>query len=451
MRAAPLRVVAGLALLAPFAAAAAPDLPRGQVLPRVVCETDPRYSFALYLPSGYTPERRWPAILAFSPAGRGEDPVRLLALAAERYGYVVLGSNDSKNGPFEPVKRAQEVLWEEAKRRFSLEPGRAYAAGFSGGARAAVYLVLAHPEEFAGAIACGSFQPERAKVPKKCPQAFYMLVGSEDFNLFEFTRARRELEKKGATFWLEEFDGPHRWPGEEKMTAAVQWLQAAAMKRGLLPRDPAFFEGQAGAALAEAEALAKQGALLRALAAYEQTASLYSGVPAAETAAARGEALARRPEVKEALRRQERFEVYHERLAASGSPGELISLLRQLQSMEKAGGPDAHAASLLIRLAALSLGQLGTNLLLQKDYSNAVAALDLASGLQPEDGLLAYNAACAKARVGDKKGALDLLERAVGSGFNRPSFMASDPDLASLAQEPRFKALVAGVPPPEKK
>jgi hypothetical protein len=64
---------------------------------------------------------------------------------------------------------------------------------------------------------------------------------------------------------------------------------------------------------------------------------------------------------------------------------------------------------------------------------------------------LAYNAACAKARAGDKKGALGLLERAVGSGFNRPSFMASDPDLASLAQEPRFQALVAGAPPQEKK
>lgn len=444
MPAARLGFVLGLSLLANLGAAAAVQLPKGQVLPRVVCESDPRFSFALYLPSGYTPEKRWPAILAFSPGGRGEDPVRLLAPSAERFGYVVLGSNDSKNGPFEPIKQAQEVLWKEAKARFSLEPGRAYAAGFSGGARAASYLVLTHPGEFAGAITCGSFQAERVKVPKRCPQAFYMLVGNEDFNIFEFTRARRELEKKDVTCWLEEFDGPHRWPDEEKMTAAVEWLQAAAMMRGLIPRDGAFLEQRARAAMAEAAALEGRGELLRALRAYQQTASFYAGVGGAEKAAAAAGALARSPEAKEALKRQERFELYHERLAASASPEELTSLLSQLQSLAKAGGPDARPASLLVRLAALSLGQLGTTLLLQKDYSRAASALDLASSLQPEDGLLAYNAACAKARVGDKRGALDLLERAVKGGFNRPAFMASDPDLASLASEPRFQALVGG-------
>ena len=68
----------------------AQDLPRGQVVPRVACTAAPAFSYALYLPSNYTPERRWPVVFCFDPAGAGERPVHLLEKAAEAYGYILM-------------------------------------------------------------------------------------------------------------------------------------------------------------------------------------------------------------------------------------------------------------------------------------------------------------------------------------------------------------------------
>src|SRR5262245_2339531 len=76
----------------------AAPLPAGRVVPDVKCAKDTSQSYALYLPSGYTPSRAWPVILGFDPGGRGTTPVERYQAAAEQYGYIVAGSNNSRNG-----------------------------------------------------------------------------------------------------------------------------------------------------------------------------------------------------------------------------------------------------------------------------------------------------------------------------------------------------------------
>jgi hypothetical protein len=72
-------------------------------------------------------------------------------------------------------------------------------------------------------------------------------------------------------------------------------------------------------------------------------------------------------------------------------------------------------------------------------YQDAVHALQQAidKGYPPQIGN--YNLACAYARLGDKQRALDLLESIAKAGFPGP--IAADPDLASLANEPRFQKM----------
>jgi hypothetical protein len=48
----------------------------GQVIEKVVCEGSPDESYALYLPSNYTPSKRWPIIYAFDPGARGRTHQR---------------------------------------------------------------------------------------------------------------------------------------------------------------------------------------------------------------------------------------------------------------------------------------------------------------------------------------------------------------------------------------
>ena len=61
-------------------------------------------------------------------------------------------------------------------------------------------------------------------------------------------------------------------------------------------------------------------------------------------------------------------------------------------------------------------------------------ALDLA----PDDALILYGAACFHARLGEKDRALDYLSRAVESGFENIEWMARDPDLESLRDDPVY-------------
>ena len=49
----------------------AAELPRGTILDDVKCMADASQSYALYIPSNYSPDRAWSLILAFDPRARG--------------------------------------------------------------------------------------------------------------------------------------------------------------------------------------------------------------------------------------------------------------------------------------------------------------------------------------------------------------------------------------------
>ncbi len=81
------------------AAAYGQELPRGQIIDSVRCLTAPAQQYALYIPSNYSAVRQWSAIFAFDPGARGRVGVERFQAAAEKYGYIVAGSLNSRNGP----------------------------------------------------------------------------------------------------------------------------------------------------------------------------------------------------------------------------------------------------------------------------------------------------------------------------------------------------------------
>ena len=76
-----------------------------------------------------------------------------------------------------------------------------------------------------------------------------------------------------------------------------------------------------------------------------------------------------------------------------------------------------------------------------------VKRLHEAIAIQPTDFAVLYNAACGLAVAGDPQSALDLLDRAVGTGKGFRAWMEHDPDLDSLRGMPRFKEILARLPP----
>ncbi len=111
----------------------AQDVKPGEVHPSVTVREDATHSYALYLPSNYTPQKRWPILVAFDPFGRGATAVKLFQKGAEKYGFIVAGSNNSRN--FSDSSTAIRLLWTDVIHRFAIDPRRIYTTGLSGGAR----------------------------------------------------------------------------------------------------------------------------------------------------------------------------------------------------------------------------------------------------------------------------------------------------------------------------
>ena len=79
-----------------------------------------------------------------------------------------------------------------------------------------------------------------------------------------------------------------------------------------------------------------------------------------------------------------------------------------------------------------------------QDIARAANEFERAAQLGAQPGVHRYNAACCRARLGEKDRALTLLEQAAEGYRGDRQGWARDPDLASLRDEPRFKAVLAG-------
>ncbi len=269
-------------------------LPPGQVVPSVACAADPTQSYAVYVPSNYTPTRAWPVIFAFDPGGRGRVPVERYQAAAEQYGFIVAGSNNSRNGSPDTA-RAVAAMTNDVAARWSLDPARVYTAGMSGGARVALGIALSS-KAVAGVIASSAGYPD--SVPRKAlPFVVFATAGTEDFNHVEMRLLDRALTTPHT---LALFDGGHVWLSTELAIEAVEWLEIQALRSGLKPKDAAliarlFANRTSRIDLAAADA--------RTFLAAQAIVSDFQGLVDVAPYAARAAALGKEKAVKDALRK----------------------------------------------------------------------------------------------------------------------------------------------------
>ncbi|HEY2382010.1 MAG TPA: hypothetical protein VGK48_12595 [Terriglobia bacterium] len=206
-------------------------LPVGQILPDVKCAADASQSYALYLPSNYTADRAWPVILGFDPGGRGGNAVERYQAAAEQYGYIIAGSNNSRNGSPETGKAAASMA-NDVFSRFRIDPKRVYTAGMSGGARVAFSVALSS-FKIAGVFASSAGYPD-GKSRTTLPFPVFATAGTDDFNHWEMRQLDHDLT---SPHYLAIFSGPHVWLSSELAVTAIEWMEIQAMKSGVKARD----------------------------------------------------------------------------------------------------------------------------------------------------------------------------------------------------------------------
>src|SRR5215470_330722 len=171
-------------------------LEQGKTIERVVCSKNAEQSYALYVPSNYSPDHSWPVVFAFDPGARGKIPVELMKDAAERYGYIVMGSNNSRNGPWKMEFEAADAMMQDAQLRFAVDLKRVYFAGLSGGARVASQLAqLCNCA--AGVLLSGAGFSQNALLGRENAFPVFSAVGITDFNYSELVPLQDKLEQAG--------------------------------------------------------------------------------------------------------------------------------------------------------------------------------------------------------------------------------------------------------------
>ena len=279
------------------ASATAQDIPRGVIVDDVKCVADPSQSYALYVPSTYSPEKRWSLLLGVPSGGR--TIVEKYRVAAERYGYIVAASNDPHNGPAAVSAATVKALGADVSARFSVDPSRVYLTGHSGGSRAAMAIALSN-RNIAGVIASsGGYSAIQPRT--KMSFAVFGTAGTEDFNYIEMRMLDRNLT---SPHLLAVFPGGHTLPPDDVALEAIEWMELQAMKAGRRTRDDALV-----AALYE-KRMQKIGTASDA-AAFESLSGVvadFNGLRDVAAEEKRAKTLEKRPDIKAALADQKELD-----------------------------------------------------------------------------------------------------------------------------------------------
>ncbi len=277
--------------------------PVGRLEERVTSTTDSAQAYALYLPPGYTTERRWPVLFVLDPRGRALLGLKLFEAPAARLGWIVMSSyNTLSDGPPEPNVNAMNAMLASAQARLSIDPRRLYLAGFSGTARVALRFAVTLRGNVAGVVAAGGalgFElggPETAFAADS-GFAYFGAAGTRDFNYEEVFALGERFGVTRVPFRVVAFEGPHSWPPASVCGEALEWLELRAMLAGLRPLDSAFVRARLEDDGARATELERAGRWAEAARLDEAIARDYARWPGAAAAAERAAALRNNPVV----------------------------------------------------------------------------------------------------------------------------------------------------------
>ncbi len=452
-----------IALLVLISTTVSAEFPKGKIVEKVECQGAPGFSYALYLPTAYQPEEIWPVLFCFDPRADGMRPAELFKDSAEKYGYIIISSNNSgSDDPSVPNLQAMKAIYDDALSRFSVDRQRLYATGLSGGARVACDMGYKYRGQVAGVIACGAGFPTDSPPSKETPFAFYETIGNLDFNYYEIRLLRPKLESSDVPFKIHIFDGDHWWPPKEVCNEALEWMEVQAMRNGKREKDAALIESLFQKRLKKAESQKAQGLLYEAAEEYQSLSKDFDTLRDITATTSEASRLYASEEVKrwqqEETQRDQLDAKFRQKLqsvnqslrdSSKNVPKfETVLAFLEIPSLKKTAAEapskyDRLHAQRLLEVVAVQHGfYLARSFREYGDYPRAALTLSVAAEIHPEEPLLWYKLAAAQAQMGQKENALSSLKKAVEHGFKDAEKLENDFDLKSVRDEKQFKKIM---------
>jgi hypothetical protein len=257
-------------------------LPKGVIIDSVKIINTANESYAVYLPKQYVTEVPSAIIFIFDPDARGKIGIEPFVLAAEAYNYILVCSNNSKNGPTDVNIQIANRLFDSVTSEYNIDPSQLYISGFSGGARLAGTIAISSGA-FQGVIACGASFNGLDKFALQGNNFSYVgMVGDKDMNYQEMIQNKDWLDKVKIknTLFISHLD--HTWPAQKEMLRAFDWLEIQAYRRNIKKSNETIIKRIYDENLKIADSLKGNDEMISAITEYERCNAIYADKENAE-------------------------------------------------------------------------------------------------------------------------------------------------------------------------
>jgi hypothetical protein len=437
----------------------------GKIIESVACLHDLSETYSLYLPSNYTVNRKWPVLFAFDYEARTTLPLSLFEEAAERYGYILICSYNTRNGRKAPILKAMLAIWQDATTRFSIDKERIYTTGLSGGSRMASVFHMVVDNPVRGIIAVGAGIAPHIKPRDIQKIHFFGICGYADFNYKEMLTLEKKLAKQDTPNRFIYYQNKHQWPPQTICTRALEWFEMMAISKGLIAKEgrESIINEIYTKELALASLREKKGELFYAAKDYHAIARTFTGLVNIETphnkAVQLSELHAYTLFQREDLVRIKRERNYYRKFsgvfnAIKNSPpnaiksskllkfaglNELLAIIKKNRNPYERSLAERTLYTLISNSRIIALDYMKKG-----DYQRANIAWELARTTRkhvffyPE---FYIHRACTYARLGKKKKAIKTLHIAVNHGYKNLDFIMHSKDFATIRSSIAFKKL----------
>ncbi len=433
---------------------------KSRVLDSIPVNANSSENFALYLPGEYSENELSAILFIFDPAGRGRLGVENFIEIAEKYNFILICSNQVKNGPYETNLAMTERLFEHVFSHFNIDPNRIYTTGFSGGSRLAMTIAVLSGA-IQGVVGCGAgFSGNTMYLPTQASNfSFAGLVGERDMNYQEMFKATQWLSTIGLPNELFTYEDGHNWPPSEQLMRAFDWMELQAFKKGIKKKDDDVIYSTFEKDMRIARQFEEEEKMVPAVTEYKRILRNYQGYFNLDTLTARVQALKKTKSFKTGNRDRERIVNLEDTLSAR--------YLKKFQEDLSAGLSSDNFKWWQKQIGKLDtdyvnsdrflLQQMGRRLRYQlyalavESFENHVRNMAIEKAIycarflvlqEPKNPNFHFIAARGFATLNLIDQSLSHLEQAVENGWDDRAALADTKEFLRLRQNPRFRELL---------
>lgn len=406
----------------------------GEVITAVACRKNSANSFSLYLPHQYSRGQKLPALIFLDPHGDGSYPLNKYKSLAEKFGVVLMGSNDSKNGvTFDETNLIVQVLAAEAAERLNVDAKQISLAGFSGGAKVAL-VAASQPSSLLSIIYCGAGLPQ---LPPQLPPAM-AIAGLKDMNYTEVIQTDQQFENNHLRHALIEWNGKHEWSDSSTFENTFYWIRFRAMENKMQTVDESLVQDFIRQNSKPApDPLREEMRLKKFIGFLNGVADISGYTSALSSLTKQKKYLIAREKQQSDVELESRMKQNYLECISLKDPLWWRDEVNHLRSSKSNAMNDR-----ILGYISLACYSYSNNALKQRDLSSAEKYLAIYALADRENPDRAYMQACLYGLMNNKEGAIQSITEAINYGFKDRSKLLSEPALSFISDSPEFNELI---------